>query len=207
MANSRHGRTQIKDGDTFVVAEGNDPPGLAYIAPYAATSIAEYFMEAGRNVLIVYDDLTQHALAYAQFEELETFARFGARPDEENRNVIEHGRRIRACLKQAEFAPVSMSEQITVLLALSAKLFDAVPLEAMTAAEQRVRDAASTIPREAVTRLDTAEKLSDEDRDVIIEIARQALEKFRSKPDSKPAPVQKNDAAAKEPSSATSSRT
>ncbi len=49
-----------------VVTEGNEPPGLAYIAPYAATSIAEHFMEAGRDVLIVYDDLTQHARAYRE---------------------------------------------------------------------------------------------------------------------------------------------
>ncbi|MEO8082032.1 MAG: F0F1 ATP synthase subunit alpha, partial [Caldimonas sp.] len=49
-----------------VVAEGNDPPGLAYIAPYAATSIAEHFMTAGRDVLIVYDDLTQHAQSYRE---------------------------------------------------------------------------------------------------------------------------------------------
>jgi len=49
-----------------VVAEGNDAPGLAYIAPYAATSIAEHFMEAGRDVLIVYDDLTHHARAYRE---------------------------------------------------------------------------------------------------------------------------------------------
>ena len=49
-----------------VVTEGNDPPGLAYIAPYAATSIAEHFMEAGRDVLVVYDDLTQHARAYRE---------------------------------------------------------------------------------------------------------------------------------------------
>ena len=49
-----------------VVTEGNDAPGLAYIAPYAATSIAEHFMEAGRDVLIVYDDLTQHARAYRE---------------------------------------------------------------------------------------------------------------------------------------------
>ena len=49
-----------------VVAEGNDAPGLSYIAPYAATSIAEHFMEAGRDVLIVYDDLTQHARAYRE---------------------------------------------------------------------------------------------------------------------------------------------
>ena len=54
------------DYTVVVVAEGNDPPGLAYIAPYAATSIAEYFMEAGRDVLIVYDDLTQHARAYRE---------------------------------------------------------------------------------------------------------------------------------------------
>ncbi|MFH0792539.1 MAG: F0F1 ATP synthase subunit alpha, partial [bacterium] len=43
------------DYTVIVVTEGNDPPGLAYIAPYVATSIAESFMEAGRDVLIVYD--------------------------------------------------------------------------------------------------------------------------------------------------------
>ncbi|MGA8582053.1 MAG: alternate F1F0 ATPase, F1 subunit alpha, partial [Bryobacteraceae bacterium] len=54
------------DYTVVVVSEGDDPPGLAYIAPYAATSIAEFFMEAGRNVLIVYDDLTQHARSYRE---------------------------------------------------------------------------------------------------------------------------------------------
>ncbi len=54
------------DHTVVVVTEGNQPPGLAYIAPYAATSIAEHFMEAGRDVLIVYDDLTQHARAYRE---------------------------------------------------------------------------------------------------------------------------------------------
>ena len=54
------------DYTVVVVTEGNDPPGLAYIAPYAATSIAEHFMETGRDVLIVYDDLTQHARAYRE---------------------------------------------------------------------------------------------------------------------------------------------
>ena len=49
-----------------VVTEGNSSPGLKYIAPYAATSIAEYFMEKGRDVLIVYDDLTHHATAYRE---------------------------------------------------------------------------------------------------------------------------------------------
>ena len=49
-----------------VVAEGNEPPGIAYIAPYAAMSIAEHFMEAGRDVLIVFDDLTHHARSYRE---------------------------------------------------------------------------------------------------------------------------------------------
>ena len=54
------------DYTVVVVAEGNEAPGLAYITPYAATSIAEHFMEAGRDVLIVYDNLTQHAQAYRE---------------------------------------------------------------------------------------------------------------------------------------------
>src|SRR5271155_5647533 len=54
------------DYTVVVVAEGNDAPGLLYITPYAATSIAEYFMEKGRDVLIVYDNLTQHAEAYRE---------------------------------------------------------------------------------------------------------------------------------------------
>src|SRR5450432_796150 len=54
------------DYTVVVVAGGNDAPGLAYITPYAATSIAEHFMEAGRDVLIVYDDLTQHAQSYRE---------------------------------------------------------------------------------------------------------------------------------------------
>jgi len=49
-----------------VAAAGNTPAGVQFIAPYAATSMAEYFMEQGRDVLIVYDDLTWHARAYRE---------------------------------------------------------------------------------------------------------------------------------------------
>jgi F-type H+-transporting ATPase subunit alpha len=285
-----------------VVTEGNDPPGLAYIAPYAATSIAEHFMAAGRDVLIVYDDLTQHArayrelslllrrppgreafpgdifyihsrllerathlrtelgngsltalpiieteaqnisayiptnlisitdgqiylspslfelgvlpavdvgksvsrvggkaqraayravagdlkLAYAQFEELETFARFGARLDEDTRKNIEHGRRIRACLKQPEFAPVAAPAQITMLLALTAKLFDQIPMDQMTSAEQAVYQAAAGISEDVRARFESANGLSDEDRKIITEIARQALARFQPKAEGTP---------------------
>lgn len=282
------------DYTIVVVTEGNDPPGLAYIAPYAATSIAEYFMQQGRDVLIVYDDLTHHArayrelslllrrppgreafpgdifyihsrllersthlsaelgggsltalpiieteaqdisayiptnlisitdgqiylspslfelgilpavdvgksvsrvggkaqraayravtanlkLAYAQFEELETFARFGARLDDHTLKIIEHGRYIRACLKQSEFSPVSMVEQISILLALTAKLLNEIPLVDMPAAEQAIRASTEKIPPEVATRLQSAKKLSEEDRQTILELARESLRIF-----------------------------
>jgi F-type H+-transporting ATPase subunit alpha len=282
------------DHTVVVVTEGNDPAGLAYIAPYAATSIAEHFMEAGRDVLIVYDDLTQHArayrelslllrrppgreafpgdifyihsrlleratrlrtergggsltalpiieteaqdisayiptnlisitdgqiylspalfemgvlpavdvgksvsrvggkaqraayravagnlkLAFAQFEELEAFARFGARLDENTRKIIEHGRRIRAYFKQAEFAPVSVPQQIATLLALSAELFDTVPMERMADAEQAVREAAANIPAELSQRFASGEKLTDADRQTLLDLTHAALAGF-----------------------------
>lgn len=52
---------------TIVVsASASDPAALQYLAPYAGSAIAEYFMEKGGDVLIVYDDLTKHAWAYRQ---------------------------------------------------------------------------------------------------------------------------------------------
>jgi F-type H+/Na+-transporting ATPase subunit alpha len=114
-------------------------------------------------------------LAYAQFEELETFARFGARLDDETRKIVEHGRRIRACLKQPEASPVSLPAQISVLLAVTAQLFDDLPLAQMAAAERAVRSAAVKIPKAVVERLDTAKQLSNEDSDAIVTIARAAL--------------------------------
>jgi len=277
-----------------VVAEGNDPPGLSYIAPYAATSIAEYFMELGRDALIVYDDLTQHArayrelslllrrppgreafpgdifyihsrllerathlgrergggsltalpiveteaqnisayiptnlisitdgqiylsptlfelgvlpaidvgksvsrvggkaqraayrsvtgalkLGYAQFEELETFARFGARLDEATRKTIEHGRRIRACLRQPESSPVSVPAQIALLLALTEDLFDQVPLDRMNEAGQAIEETVAELPADICERFEAAARLSDEDRNMILDFARKSLVPF-----------------------------
>jgi F-type H+-transporting ATPase subunit alpha len=121
-------------------------------------------------------------LAYAQFEELESFSRFGARLDENTRKIIDHGRRIRACLKQPELSPVSVPAQIAILLSLSAGLFDGVPLEQMKDAEHSLRDASADIPAEVRDRLATAEKLSDADRETIIQIARKSLARFQPKP-------------------------
>jgi len=83
--------------------------------------------------------------------------------------IIEHGRRIRACLKQPESAPLAVPAQITVLLALTANLFDPVPLDRMTEAGSAVREATASIPAEVCARFETATKLNDEDKKAIIE--------------------------------------
>ena len=61
----------IKDGgmmaNTIIISAGDeDPPGLSYIAPYAAMTMAEYFADQARDVLIVMDDLTHHARSYRE---------------------------------------------------------------------------------------------------------------------------------------------
>ena len=287
-----------------VVTEGSDAAGLTYIAPYAATSIAEHFMEAGQDVLIVYDDLTQHArtyreislllrrppgreafpgdifylharllerathrraelgggsltalpiveteaqdisayiptnlisitdgqiylsptlfemgrlpaidiaksvsrvgghaqhaalrdaagelkLAYAQFEELETFARFGARLDEPSRRTIAHGQRIRACLEQAEYAPVPVPAQVAILLGLDAGVFDAIALEDMPAAEHAVVEAARTLAAPICEQTESDVPLEPAQRQTFIDRVRQAVLSFQPPPPLQPPP-------------------
>ena len=52
------------DHSIIVTASASDPAPLQYIAPYAGCAMAEYFMHKGKDVLIVYDDLSKHAVAY-----------------------------------------------------------------------------------------------------------------------------------------------
>ena len=279
-----------------VVAEGNQPPGLLYIAPYAATSIAESFMTKGHDVLIVYDDLTQHArayreislllrrppgreaypgdifyihsrmlersthldkalgggsltalpiieteaediaayiptnlisitdgqiylspslfelgvlpavdvgksvsrvggnaqhptmrtaasdikLAYAQFEELETFARFGARLDAATAKILAHGNRIRAALKQPELAPLSSAQEIAILLGLGSGLFDTLPLPGMDDAQIAIGKAADELPSDLLDRLSGTGALTDADRDAVLAMLHTALAPFVS---------------------------
>jgi len=275
-----------------VVAEGDDPPGLKFIAPYAATTMAEYFMEQGRDVLIVYDDLTRHAqayrelslllrrppgreafpgdiffihsrllerathlrdehgggslsampiveteaqnisayiptniisitdgqiylapdlfqkgvlpavdvgksvsrvggktqlpayravagdlrLSYSQFEELETFSRFGTRLDEATRKTLKHGRRVREILKQSQYEPMSVPEQIAVLLVVAEGLFDDLPPDEIAGAEQLIRKTVTEKLPDLCTRIQSGDKLNDEDRSALLNTAREAIE-------------------------------
>lgn len=276
---------------TVVVASGENPPGLQYIAPYAATTIAEYFMSQGHDVLIVYDDLTHHArayrelslllrrppgreafpgdifyihsrllerathlrpeygggsltalpiieteaqdisayiptnlvsitdgqiylsptlfqkallpavdvgksvsrvggkaqlpayravagdlrLAYAQFEELEVFSRFSTRLDEKTRHTLARGRRVREVLKQVQYHPLPVLEQLAVLLAVTQGVFDHLPVERIAAAEQAVRRAVSMHLSDLGRRIEAGEMLCEDERTRLLQIARQAL--------------------------------
>ncbi len=275
-----------------VVGSGEDPPGLQFITPYAATTMAEFFMEQGRDVLIVYDDLTRHArayrelslllrrppgreaypgdifyihsrllersthlreesnggsltalpivetqaqdisayiptnlisitdgqiylspvlfhkghlpavdigksvsrvggktqlpayravagdlrLAYSQFEELETFARFATRLDEQTRATIEHGRRVREVLKQSEHQPLPASAQVAVLKAVTAGLLDELPLEKIARAEQAIQNGVLQHLPELCDRIELGKVLGDEEWERLIEAAQDALE-------------------------------
>jgi len=269
------------DYSVVVAAEPDSPAGAQYIAPYAATAMAEWFMHHGRDVLIVYDDLTAHArayrelsllmrrppareaypgdifylhsrllerathlreelsggsitalpiaeteaqnlsayiptnlisitdgqiylspelfrkgqlpavdvtrsvsrvggktqlpayrrvashlrLAYAQFEELEKFARFSSQLEPETLARITHGRRVREILKQGLHDVLTVPDQISDLLAVTSGSLDDVPLSDVWPVASRVRSIAADRRPDLMNALATGKRLSDEELD------------------------------------------
>ena len=274
-----------------VVATEEDPPGLQFCAPYAAMTVAEFFMERGRDVLVVFDDLTRHArayrelslllrrppgreafpgdifyihsrllersthlreelgggsvtaipiieteaqnisayiptnlisitdgqiylspdlfqkgtlpavdvgksvsrvggktqlaayravagdlrLAYSQFAELESFARFGTRLDEDTRNTLERGRRVREVLKQPQYAPMTVSGQITSLVAVNEGLFDHIPVGEVARAEEKVRRAVTEKLGDLCGKIEQGKKFGKDDREAMLRAVREVL--------------------------------
>ncbi len=277
-----------------MIASGDGPAGLRFLAPFAATTIAEYFMEKGRDVLVVYDDLTLHArsyrelslllerppgreaypgdifylhsrllersahlrsefgggsltalpiietqgqnisayiptnlisitdgqiylspqlfqrnhlpaidvgksvsrvggktqlpayrgvtgslrLSYSQFEELETFARFGTRLDKRTRDTIERGRRVRKVLTQPEHQALAIPEQIAVLLAVTEGLFDDLDVERIPRAEIQIVEAIRTDLPGISQKIEDGEELAEDDKTAILDCVRDALDSF-----------------------------
>jgi F0F1-type ATP synthase membrane subunit b/b' len=118
-------------------------------------------------------------LSYAQYEELQTFARFGTRLDPETRRRLERGKRVREVLRQSQYAPLRVSAQISVLLAATEGLFDALDVEAVADAEERVLAAVGDTLPELCAAIDAGEALGAKDRNRIVETARQALREGR----------------------------
>jgi F-type H+/Na+-transporting ATPase subunit alpha len=274
-----------------MVTTEEDPPGLVFMAPYAATTMGEYFMEQGRDVLIVYDDLTRHArayrelslllrrppgreafpgdvfyihsrllersthlgnelgggsltalpvieteaqnmsayiptnlisitdgqvylspelfqkgnlpavdvgksvsrvggktqlrayravagdlrLSYSQFEELEAFSRFGTRLDDDTRKTLERGRRVREVLKQPQYAPLSVSEQIAALVAVNRGVFDELDVKELVEAERRVGKTVKEELSDLCDRIERGEELAEEDIQTLFTAAQRAV--------------------------------
>ena len=165
----------ITDGQIYL------SPSLFELGVLPAVDVGKSVSRVGGKAqLAAYREVAGYLkLAYSQFEELEAFTRFGARLDENTRRIIEHGRRIRALLKQPESSPLPVLDQIVLLLALNAKLFDSVPLDRMEEAEASLRRAVVDIPAEVREHLKADAELTDNDRKAILEIARKALEHFQ----------------------------
>jgi F-type H+-transporting ATPase subunit alpha len=118
----------------------------------------------------------QLRLSYAQYEELETFARFGTRLDPETRRRLERGRRVREVLRQSQYTPLAVSAQIAILLTVTSGVFDALDVEAIADAEDRVRAAVHNDLPELCDAIDAGAALGEKDRKRIVETARQGLQ-------------------------------
>ncbi|MFP4037978.1 MAG: F0F1 ATP synthase subunit alpha, partial [Desulfobacteraceae bacterium] len=114
-------------------------------------------------------------LAYSQFEELESFARFGTQLDEDTRKTLERGRRVREILKQQQYKPLTVSEQIAALVAVKEGVFDQIPEEEVAEAEERVRRAVTENLGELCERMSKGEGLEEEDLASIARTAEEAL--------------------------------
>jgi F-type H+-transporting ATPase subunit alpha len=115
-------------------------------------------------------------LSYSQFEELEAFSRFGTRLDEDTRRTLERGRRVREVLKQPQYKPLPVSEQIAVLVAVNKGAFDGLPLERIHDAEKTISSAVTSQLPELCERIERGEDLRDTDLEDLLKTAKGALE-------------------------------
>src|SRR5690606_26108671 len=114
-------------------------------------------------------------LSYAQFQELERFARLGAELDEGTRGTLTRGRRVREVLKQGDLETIPVAEQIASLLAADAGVFDPAPAAHVSELERAVRrEARITLPH-VCERVERGEPLSEEDRAALLESAQRAV--------------------------------
>lgn len=262
----------------LVIAGASDPAALSFIAPYAGCAMGEYFMDQGKDVLIIYDDLSKHAWAYrqislilrrppgreaypgdifylhsrllersarlseacgggsitalpiietqagdvsayiptnvisitdgqiylesdlfykgvrpalnvglsvsrvgssaqnkamkkvagklrldlAQYRELEAFAQFGSDLDEATRKQIERGKRTVEILKQDQYEPMSVENQIAILFALTNGFLDEVPVEKIRKWEADFHKYMNTQQKKFMQELSEKKELTEE---------------------------------------------
>ncbi|MGD0290712.1 MAG: F0F1 ATP synthase subunit alpha [Candidatus Binataceae bacterium] len=278
----------------FVFAPADDPPGVQWLAPYAACTMAEYFSEKGGDALLIIDDLSKHAviyrqlslllrnppareaypgdifyihsrlleraaklspergggsltalpiaatqegnlsayiptnlisitdgqivldprlfhegqkpavnvgksvsrvggktqspamrklaetlkLEYAQFLELEIFTRFGGMVDERTRNIIEHGRRIRAVLTQPQYEPLSLAHQVALLMAIDEKLIDRLSVDKVAELRTAIGEWLNTQGGEHGRRINTTGDLDTDGRAAVVAALTELIERL-----------------------------
>jgi F-type H+-transporting ATPase subunit alpha len=276
---------------TVVVAGASDPAAFSFIAPYSGCALAEYFMDQGRDVLVIYDDLSKHAWAYrqislilkrppgreaypgdvfylhsrllersaklnkdfgggsitalpiietqagdvsayiptnvisitdgqiylesdlfykgirpalnvglsvsrvgsaaqtkamkkvagklrldlAQFRELESFAQFGSDLDEGTRKQIERGKRTVEILKQGQYEPMAMENQVAILYALTNGFLDDVAVEKVRDWEADFHKYLQTTAKEALTLIATEKELKEN----VVAALEKAIKEFK----------------------------
>lgn len=119
-------------------------------------------------------------LSYSQFRELETFARFGTQLDEETQHTLERGRRVREVLKQTQYDPIPVPEQIGVLLAVTEGVFDNIHPDRVGRAKEKIRQGLrDELTDDLKQRILESQKLDDSDREALLEIARNSLDQMQ----------------------------
>ena len=103
-------------------------------------------------------------LKYSQFVELEVFTRFGAMTDERTRHTIEHGRRIRSILVQAQYQPLALVEQVALLLAVDDGKLDELALDHIPRFKSSLGAWLGEHCPRAMARIEDSGDLSDDDR-------------------------------------------
>ncbi len=280
------------DYTIVVSASASEPAAMSYIAPYSGCAMGEYFMDQGKDVLVVYDDLSKQAVAYreislllrrppgreaypgdvfylhsrlleraaklnkdfgggsltalpiietqagdvsayiptnvisitdgqifletdlfykgvrpalnigisvsrvgssaqtkamkkvagklklnlAQFRELEAFAQFGSDLDETTKSQLELGRRMNEILKQPQYAPVAMENQVCIIYGVANGYFNPIPVEKIHEAEKAFYKYMSVQGREVLEAIQTSKELTEDTENKLKKAIEQFLE-------------------------------
>ena len=125
------------------------------------------------------DVVSSFRLDYAQFQELETFSRFGTLTDARAKAQIERGKRLRALLLQPRFAPLRRADEVGLALALREGLLDAVPAEQIAAVRQDLPAWLDQNAPSAVAAIEATGRLEPEQREHMLAAIRGLLARAR----------------------------
>ena len=115
-------------------------------------------------------------LSYSQFQELEIFSRFGTQLDENTEKVLIRGRRIREILKQNQYHPYSVLEQIIYLLAISHGLLDGIEESAVSEFKRLIREKKEDRLVRIEERINNNELLSPQGEDMLIDYVKEIIQ-------------------------------